>query len=153
MDQIHSVIGQRTARQAFQVFAIFRKQGVAGPQRGGLRRGIEILHGLKGGGLGLGADPVVIAADDDRHIFAGPLHNRVGVRAVTHQIAQAQDAVVAPARVIEHGLMRFQVRVNVAQDQIRHKRTSATSGGAPMRAGMAMVPIPRETKMEAGPWR
>src|SRR4029079_6925011 len=111
------------------------------------------FNGIEAGGIFGRAGPVVIAADYDVYIFADPLHNRIWIRAVAPQIAQAQNTVVAPAGIVENRLQGLQVRVKVAQDQERHKRTSDTSGGAPSRAGTAMVPIPRETKMEAGPRR
>jgi len=54
--------------------------------------------------------------------------------------------------MLQRSLQAFPVGVNIAQDQVSHarahafiKRSSAISGGAPIRAGMPMVPMPRVT--------
>ena len=112
---------------------------------------IETFNCVEAGRIFSRARPVVIATDDDGYILTSPVDDRIRIRAITHQIAQTQNAVVAPAGVVDDRLQCFQICVNVAQDQERHRRTSETSGGAPNRAGRAMVPMPRETKMEAGP--
>ena len=95
----------------------------------------------------------MVPTNDGRDIRPGPLDCGVWVRSVSDQIAEAQDPVVFALRVGQDGIQRFQVSVNVADNQDRHRRRSATSGGAPRRSGSAIVPIPRDTKIDESPFR
>jgi hypothetical protein len=49
-----------------------------------------------------------------------PIDGAVRVRAISDQVAQAQDPIVAALRVVEHGLRPLPVSMDVAQDQIWH---------------------------------
>ena len=91
------------------------------------------------------ARPIVIAAHDGLDRVTRPFADRVWIRAIAHQIAQAQNPVIVARRAGEHGLERLQVSVDIAKDQVRHSFSSATSGVDPSRTGTPMVPIPRET--------
>src|SRR5579863_2883201 len=95
----------------------------------------------------------MIAAHDGGDVGARPIDGEVRIRAVAGQVAQADDAVILSAGVGEDRFESLAIGVNIADDQERHRRSSATSGGAPRRAGSPMVPIPRETKMERSPSR
>lgn len=95
----------------------------------------------------------MIAAHDRRDILARPIGHRIRIRPIPDQIAQAQNAVVLPFGVGQHRFERLEIGVNIAENQMRHRVTSATSGGAPRRAGNPMVPMPRDTKIDAEPCR
>lgn len=95
----------------------------------------------------------MIPANDFVQIVPRPIDDRVRIRAITDQVPQALDSIILALGVLKHSLQRFQVCVNIAQDQVRHNLIRATSGGAPIRAGNPMVPIPRDTKIDFDPSR
>ena len=57
---------------------------------------------------------VVISPDHSIGVLAHPLDDVIGIRAVAHQIAQADDLVVAPLGVVDYSFKCFAVRVKVA---------------------------------------
>ena len=141
--EIETLEGQRALRHLFEVEAGFFRNGPASPDGGEASGGVKQLKVVEAA-----AGAIVVAADDGGYIFASPFHDGVRVGAIAYQVAEAQDFVVTALRVGEDGLEGFEIAVNIAKDQVRHRRSRATSGGAPRRAGSAMVPIPRDTKIE-----
>ena len=87
----------------------------------------------------------MISAHDVGDIVPRPFGDRVRICAVAHHIATTYDAIVAGLRVGKDGLERLPVGMDVAEDQVAHRRRRDTSGGAPRRTGTPMVPIPFET--------
>src|SRR2546422_703269 len=71
----------------------------------------------------------MVAPDDRRHIPPRPIDGEVWVSAVSDQVTQAQDLIVAALRVVQHSLKRLAVSMDVAQDQVGHSacRSSRTS--------------------------
>ena len=63
-----------------------------------------------------GASFIVISADNAVDVFANPPDHRVGIGAVAHQVATADDAVVLRAGTRQHSAQRFPIGVNVAED-------------------------------------
>src|ERR1700689_3859633 len=111
-----------------------------GPEGGQARHRVEPLQVLQAG-----ASLVVIAADDAANIFSNPPDYRIGIGAITDQIAATDDLIVLGAGARQHSAERLPIGVNVAQDQIAHRRRTDTSGGAPSRIGTPMVPRPFDT--------
>ena len=58
----------------------------------------------------------MVAADHRCDIGFSPIDHLVGLSAVPHQIAQAEDPVVTSAGVCEYGLEIIVITVNVAKD-------------------------------------
>ena len=95
----------------FQEGGIFGCERAASPQRGSSRGWIEILERIYPG-----AGPVMIPADDRGDIRFDPVRHPIRIRAVTHQVTQTEDFVVASACLREHGFESLHVAVNVAED-------------------------------------
>ena len=83
---------------------------------------------------------------------ADPIRHSIGVGAITNQIAEAENAIVIAHGGFQDGGERFEIAVEIAKNDVTQerlqafrKRISVISGGAPMRAGMPMVPMPRVT--------
>ena len=118
------------------------------PERGLTGHGIEPLQIVE---TGTGA--VVIAADDGGAIIADPLDDEVGIGGIAYQIATTDGLVVLTGRFGDDGLECFPIGMEVAEYEVAHwrwiyafrNRKREISGGAPMRAGMPMVPMPRVT--------
>ncbi len=148
MHQIESGAGirsdaERTTRETFEKRYVLRLENRAGPFRRGASG--RIVHSYR---IQAHANPIMIAADHDGRMLAGPLGDVIGVRAVAHHVAETQHPVVETFGVLDHSVQSFLVAVDVAEDQIRHSFIKATSGGAPSRVGKPIVPIPRDTKMD-----
>ena len=111
----------------------------------GARRLVVPANGLEFEVFEAGARLIVVATNDGVHVLAGPRRYRVGVGAVADNVAAAQNPVVAALRVRQHRVKRFEIGVNIADDQVAHKRIRETSGGAPRRTGKPTVPRPLET--------
>ena len=125
--------------------------------------GREVFKGPEGGGTGhrvepfqifeAGAGPIVVAANHHRAMRAHPLDHLVGVGSVPNYIAAADHARIPAFGVIEHRLQRLPVGMEIAYGQVTHgERIQAfvsvnreISGGAPIRAGIPMVPMPGVT--------
>ena len=103
----------------------------------------------------------MIAPHHHGAIGAHPIHHHIGIGAVAHQIAAADRPVVAAGGFAKHGLQCLPVAMKIAHDEITHgklnyaflRRRMEISGGAPIRAGMPMVPMPRVTYSAERPAR
>ncbi len=140
MQNLKAVDPLRALHQFSQILGVFRLNDGLGPQGRKARHGVEPLQILQAG-----ASLVVISADDAVDIFSNPLDHLVGIGAIADQIAAADNAVEVRAGARQHGAERFPIGVNVAEDQIAHRRRTDTSGGAPSRTGTPMVPSPFDT--------
>src|SRR5947209_20019312 len=129
-----------TLRELTKPLDIARVGGLHGPNGGDVGHGIEPLDVFEAG-----AGLVVIAADGDLGVLTHPFRDDIGVGSVTDNIAETHNTVVFALGMGQDGLECLPVRVNVTQDQEAHRRIIATSAGAPIRTGTAMVPIPLET--------
>src|SRR4030095_14592934 len=123
----------RTGLHRREPGAVLRCERGRGPGDGVPRQMIETLDGVDPG-----ADLVVIAANDDRaRDRSHALDHRVGIGTVADQIAQHEHASDV-AGCGERGLERFEVGVNVADDQVTHQYSiqantrSTTSGTGPV---------------------
>src|SRR5208283_4199017 len=100
-----------------------------------------------------GARAVVIAADHHRAMIPHPIHHQVRIGGISYQVAAADGLVVFAFGLLNNGFQGFPVGVEIAEDEIAHgdsvytflNRRTEISGGAPIRAGMPMVPMPRVT--------
>ena len=90
----------------------------------------------------------MVAANNRGDVLPHPFGDGVGIGSVPHHIATAQDPVVFAFGVFQNGLESLPIRVNIAEDQEAHRRTTAISGGAPSRTGTPMVPSPEPTQIE-----
>src|SRR6266851_3454532 len=81
-------------------------------------RGGHLLHLRKR--IILAYRSIVVAPDDRGDMRPCPIDREVRIGAVSDQVAQAQDLIVAALRVAEHGLKRLPVSMDVAEDQVGH---------------------------------
>jgi hypothetical protein len=58
----------------------------------------------------------VVASDYRYNVLFGPLGRLVGIRAITHQIAQAENSVITALSILEYCLECLVVGVDVADD-------------------------------------
>src|SRR5579863_2257243 len=108
MDHLKFIYAHGPLWKAAQKLHVFRREYLAGPKGAQLCPGIEILS------IGnTTARFVVVAADYTCRNPAHPVDCRVRVRAISHQIAQANDLVIAAARELHAFLEAFHVRVDV----------------------------------------
>ena len=84
----------------------------------------------------------MIAAHDAGSRGSDPGDRLAGTGAIADDVAAADDFVVQTPGVACNGLQRFEVPVNVRENQTAHSRITVTSGVAPRRTGMATVPRP-----------
>jgi hypothetical protein len=66
---------------------------------------------------------VVVTSHDGCRICSCPIDDEVRVRTVSDEIAHAKDLIVSVTRMIEDGLQRLAVSVDVAEDQIGQSLT------------------------------
>jgi hypothetical protein len=62
----------------------------------------------------------MVSADDPRVEFANPFDDCIGIRPVPHNVAAAQNLIELTRGVFQHCVERFQIRVNVAENQETH---------------------------------
>src|ERR1700678_1315603 len=111
MENLKSVDAFRTLRQISQIFGVFGLNNSLRPESRQARHGIEPLQVLQAG-TGL----VVISAHDAADVLADPSDHRVGIGAITYQVATADDPIVAGTGVFQHRAKRFPIGVNVTED-------------------------------------
>ncbi len=104
----------RPLGQAAQELHVVLGQALLRPERGAGRHRVEVLQAHQAG-----AGLVVIAAHKDFAQSACPLAHFVGIGAVADQVAQVEHAVVL-RHGLETGFERFQVGMNVRDDQDSH---------------------------------
>ena len=156
MQHLEAVQQNRPFGKAADIFDIRGRQVPLRPQRRGARYRVEPFQILLAGG-----DLVVIAPHHNGAMGAHPIHHEIGLGAVAHQVAAAERLVIAAGGFADHGLQRLPVAMKIAHDEIAHgkldyaflSRRTEISGGAPIRAGMPMVPMPRVTYAAERPAR
>src|SRR5580700_4489814 len=104
----------RTLRQGAEPVEIVGSELVARPDRGGRSHGVEIIKGDQAG-----RGFVVVAADENLPQLTGALGNFVGTGAVADNVAEICHQVERGSRG-QAGFKRFEVGVNVAQQQYAH---------------------------------
>ena len=119
---------------------------------------MKAAHGPTGGGLGYIIEPlqvidaghnlVMIAAHDGVAVGPGPFNDFRGMRIVADQVAAADNPLVLALRRSKHRLERIPVGVQIAYEEVSHRRINVISGGAPNRTGTPIVPSPELTYSE-----
>jgi hypothetical protein len=75
----------------------------------------------------------MVASDDGGRVLPHPVGRSIRIGTVAHDISAAEDTIVAAVGVREDRFQRLPVGVNVADDQVTHKRFDTVShGGAPL---------------------
>jgi len=116
MDDLKSRHGQRTGRKIAEKRKVVWSERVTGPKNRLPSPGVEVLHIHYAA-----ASFIVIAADDDGGRSLHHFDDGIGVRAIAHEIAQAENFLVFALRQLQTLFQSFQIGMNIAEDQITHE--------------------------------
>ena len=95
-----------------------------------------------------GHNLVVIAAHDGLAVGPCPFDDFRRMRIVADQVAAADNLLILALRRGKHRLERIPVGVQIAYEEVSHRRINVISGGAPNRTGTPIVPSPELTYRE-----